>query len=281
MASRRLRTALCALALTLMGCQRVGGEAFQETFNQPLALTREVVGQSFRPATGGIAAVNVLLATYDAEPDPAGTLRAVLREGVGGPVLARIEVPGTALGNNEWAPLRFAEPVPSPEVAALELTWDGASPLAVWADVPLDGGTDAFPNDPYPGGQLLLGGEPAPGDLAFRVVGTGGLAALPGTLAGIARQGLGRLADDPAFAVGWGTLLAAAGSLAVAGLRRPARQRRERGPGEEHGQDEERRAGQPQRLAGEGGRVQERVAQAGQARGQFGGERLERAERRP
>jgi hypothetical protein len=253
----------------------VGGEAFQETFNQPLALgASPTVGQSFRPATEAIAGVNVLLAAYGTQPDPAGTLSAVLTDGPGGPVLARVEVTGDRLGDNQWAPIRFDQPVQAPETAGLELTWDGAGTVAAWANAPLPDDPDRFRNDPYPGGELLLDGRPAPGDLAFRVVGTGGIGALPGALAGIARQGLARLAQDRGFAAGWLALLLCSLALAAANLR----QRRPREQDREH---QEPRAGQADGLDREGGGVEDGVTQAGQGGGQLGGERLERAERRP
>jgi hypothetical protein len=273
----RLRSSLftCLLAVLLAGCQRVGGEAFQETFNQPLALTDDVpVGQSFRPATGAVAGVNVLLATFGTEPDQDGVLTVRLSDGIGGPLLGEAQVEGARLGDNEWAPLNFPTPVPAPDVAAIELRWDGTGEIAVWAAAPLPDDPDGFVPDPYPGGELVLDWRAAPGDLAFRVVGTGGAGALPGALAAIARQGAGRLAQDPHFMLGWLALLAAAGWLALGGLR-------QRRPREQHGEDQEGRAQQSERLGREDGLVEQEVAEAGQARGQLGGERLERAERRP
>lgn len=253
---------LLVLLLALPACQRVGGEAFQETFNQPLALTNEVtVGQTFRPATDGVAGVNVLLATYGTRPDPAGTLSAVLRDALSGQQLAHVALPGDALGDNEWAPIRFAQPVPAPAVAALELTWDGGPGVAVWADAPLPQPVDGFLNDPYPGGELLLGGRPAPGDLAFRVVGTGGAGALPRTLREIAGRGVALLVGDREFALAWVAALTCAAGLALVGLW-PARQLRERRPRQQRGQHEERRPAQADELDGEDGRVEHRVTQA-------------------
>src|SRR3712207_7153845 len=49
-----------------------------------------------------------------------------------------------------------------------------------------------------------------------------------------------RLAEERGFALGWLALLGAAAALAVAGLR-PG-ERRKRGPGEQNGQDEDRKS---------------------------------------
>lgn len=208
-------------AVGLTGCQEASGEAFQYSLNAPVMLGGEPVGQTFRPVTERVAGVDVLVATFDRPADPQGRLRAVLRDG-DGRVLARTTVDGADLGNDEWAPVRFSPPVPAPEVAAFELTWDGSSPLAVWANVPLDEpGEDDLLNDPYPGGQLLRDGEPAVGDLAFRVVGSGGPLDAARNLGRILRAGASRLAGDPLFLGLWVTALVGAGALGAWGLRRP------------------------------------------------------------
>lgn len=208
-------------AVALTGCQEASGEAFQYSLNAPVMLGDEPVGQTFRPATERVAGADVLVATFDEPVDPQGRLRAVLRDG-DGRVLARTTVEGADLGNDEWAPVRFSPTVPAPEVAAVELTWDGSSPLAVWANVPLDEpGEDDVLNDPYPGGQLLRDGEPAVGDLAFRAVGSGGPLDAARNVGGILRAGASRLAGDPLFLGLWVAALAGAGALGVWGLRRP------------------------------------------------------------
>lgn len=210
--------------VVLSGCQAAGGEAFQYSFNQALVLDDRTVGQSFRPATERIAGVDLLVATFDQPVDPAGTLRAVLHDGPDGPVLARATLEGTDLANNEWAPVRFVPAVPAPQVAAVKLSWDGASPLAIWGNVPAaqEPADTALMNDPYPGGQLLRDGERAVGDLAFRVVGSGDATDAARNVAGILRQGAGRLAARPLFLGLWVLALAGAGGLGVYGLRRPA-----------------------------------------------------------
>lgn len=216
--------ALLVAVLVVAGCQAAAGDVFQYTFNQPLALTDErPVGQTFAPATGRVAGVDVLVATFGEPVDAGGRLQAVLRDGAGGRVLARATVAGDEVGDNEWATLRFPEPAPAPQVAAVELTWDGSTPLAAWANTPAEEpGEGDLLHDPYPGGQLLVDGEPAVGDLAFRAVGTGGAGTAVRHLAGVARAGAGRLAGDPLFAVAWLGLLAGAAALGVWGLRRPA-----------------------------------------------------------
>lgn len=229
---QRMRIGVAALlvvgAVVLAGCQAASGEVFQYSFNQPLLLgDGPPIGQTFRPVTGEVAGVDVLVATFDEPVDTAGELRAVLRDGEDGRVLARATVEHADLGNTEWAPIRFAPAVPAPEVAAVELTWDGASPLAVWANVPQADATDLH-NDPYLGGQLLRAGEPAVGDLAFRVVGSGEPADAARNLARILRGGASRLADAPLFVGFWLVALAGAVALAVHGLRGPPEDARPR-----------------------------------------------------
>lgn len=215
-------TALAALVVFAMaGCQAASGEVFQHSFNQPLMLGDRPVGQTFRPVTAEIAGVDVLLATYAQSVDPAGELAAVLRAGAGGRVLARTVLRHPDLGNDEWAAIRFVPPVAASEVLAVELTWDGASPLAVWANVPLEApGEDDLLNDPYPGGELLRDGDAAVGDLAFRVVGSGGPGDAARNVMAVLRSGASRLADRPLFLVTWLLLLAGAGGFGVWGLRR-------------------------------------------------------------
>lgn len=229
-------------AFTLTGCQAASGEVFQHSFNQPLVLGEDPVGQTFRPATDGIAGLDVLVATFGEPVDPQGQLRVVLRDGPGGRVLTRGDVEPGELGNDEWAPVRFSPPVPAPGVAAFELTWDGASPLAVWANVPVEAPRDGDPgNDPYLGGQRLHDGEPALGDLAFRVVGSGGAADAARNLAGLLRGAAGRLADDLLFLGLWLTAIAGAVGLGVYGLRGSARQLSDGRRDQERRDDEEAR----------------------------------------
>lgn len=242
-----MRSAVAALlvgsALGLVGCQAASGEVFQYTFNQPVALDRDTVGQTFRPATGAVAGVDVLMATFGPAADAGGELEAVLRDGIGGPVLARASLPGADLGDNEWAPIRFDPPVPAPQVAALELDWQGDGTVAVWVNAPRDRVSEGdLMNDPYKGGELLRGGEPAVGDLAFRVVGTGGPGDAARNVAGILRQGAARLASKPLFLLGWLALLGGAVWLGVRGLRRSPGELREGRTHEQAGGDDKARA---------------------------------------
>lgn len=212
-----------ALMLALPGCQAASGETFQYTFNQPMTLSEEgTLGQTFQPATEVVAGVDVLMATFRGDLGAGNELQAVLRDGIGGQVLARTSVAAGDIDDNQWVPIRFSPPVPAPEVAALELSWaDG--PLGVWVNAPLEDPAEVeLLNDPYEGGQLLVDGEPAVGDLTFRVVGAGGALNAARNVARITRQGVGRLADDPWFVLVWLALLTGAGVLAVRQLRSAA-----------------------------------------------------------
>lgn len=222
------RSLLCVVAAVAFasGCARTGGEAFQPTLTQALGLdARVAVGQTFRPATTSVRGVDLAVATYGAPPDPAGVLEVELRDASTGRLLATSEVPASALGDGAWVTARFDPPPAAPEVAALEVTWSGATPVALWANAPTSAGQedvgygDPPANDPYPGGELLLAGERAAGDLAFRVRGSGGIAAAPRHLAALVRSAGGRLLDAPAFAAAWMVLLVASAVLAVRGWR--------------------------------------------------------------
>lgn len=223
-AARALSTACVVLALASGGCARAGGEAFQPSLNQALPLAGQaVVGQTFTPAGDVVTGVDVLVATFAADVDPDGMLRVTLRDRPGAVALATATVPGAAIpGDGTWVAARFGEPAPVTASAAIELSWDGMTPLAVWANVPPT--ADATPlNDPYPGGQLLRDGRAAPGDLAFRVRGAGGAAALGDQAVEVLRSTVNRLLAVPGFSAAWTLALAGAVALAVAGLRRPSR----------------------------------------------------------
>ncbi|MGH8909496.1 MAG: hypothetical protein ACRD0K_24105 [Egibacteraceae bacterium] len=216
----RLFFALAAL-LVLAGCARLGGEAFQASHSGAVPLDAPV-GQTFRPATSGIRGIDLLTATYGQEQDPSGTLRATLRDAQSGTALAVVSVGGDRIGDNRWVPVRFDPPVPAPEVASITVTWDGDTPVALRANVPP---ADFDPveqdaNDPYPGGELLRDGVPAAGDLAFRVLGTGGPRETAAQLVGMVQSAGGRLLrDELGFALSWLALLAGAVTLAVIGFR--------------------------------------------------------------
>jgi hypothetical protein len=223
-----LRVAALLLCLLLTtGCARIAGEPFQPTHNAALPLERgAALGQTFQVPSGAVAGVDLLTATYGRTPAADAELIVRLRQDADGPVLAEVALAGTAVPDNGWAIATFEDgPVPVADgVAAVEVTWDGAEPVALRANVPPgDWTADLLLNDPYPGGELLRDGSRGTGDLAFRVRGAPG--AGDGARA-VGRLGLGAargLLDRPLFAVAWSALLAGCLALAVVGLRRGGR----------------------------------------------------------
>ncbi|WP_370327777.1 hypothetical protein [Euzebya sp.] len=224
----RRATAGLALVVVLLagaaGCGRVGGEPFQPTLNTPITLEAgEVVGQTVNPADDRVSGLAVVVATFAADPDPTGELEVALRDPASGEVLASAAVPGDVLVDGGWAEARFEPAVEVGDVVLAEVGWQGGSPLALWANTPLEG-TDGITNDPYAGGELVAGGSVAggsiEGDLAFRVISPSGPGEVVDQVVEVARSTGARLADEPVFAVLW--LLAAAGGLTLAawGLRR-------------------------------------------------------------
>jgi len=209
--------------MACVGCARTGGEVFQPTLNTALRVTADdAVGQTFRPAGDVVTGIDVHTAAYDLLPDADGALTVTLRERVGGPALAVATVPGRAVGEAVWAEATFDPPVAvdTPTVA-FDVTWDGRTPLALWANVPPED-VDArvrLVNDPYPGGELLVDDGRAAGDLAFRVRGGGGSGAALAQLGEVVASTGNRLADRPQFALVWLALLGGAVALAVTGLR--------------------------------------------------------------
>lgn len=221
----RIRPALLAalvLLLGLAGCARAGGEPFQPTLNSPITLEEgSVLGQTLNPAGDAVAAVEVQVATFDAPADPAGVLTVVLRDPGDGAAIDTAQVAGADLADAAWVRASFDGPVTVPDVVLAEVSWEGATPLALWANLPLSGdGSASIVNDPYPGGQLVRDGRPAEGDLAFRVVGDGGVAAGVAQVGEVIRSTGARLRDEPAFAVVWLLALVGCGVLAISGLRR-------------------------------------------------------------
>lgn len=216
---------LCVLVvLALTGCARLGGEALQPSLNAALPLTAErTVGQTFTVAGSGIVGFDLLVATYGAPADPAGRLLLTLRDDLGGDVVDQTEVPGTALTDNAWVAVDIDGRSLRQNGAgrpAIEVTWEGTTPVALRANVPdhpID--PDVLLNDPYPNGELVLDGELAAGDLAFRVRGADGVSAAPRTAAGLVRGAASGLRDQPLFAVTWGLALLGCLALAVWGLR--------------------------------------------------------------
>lgn len=221
--------ALVALSVVAGGCARAGGEAFQPTHSAPVRLPdRGTVGQSFASATGEVAGVDLVTATYGAPADPDGRLRVRLLAEPAGEPLGEGVVAGDRLGDSAWVGVTFQEPVAVPARAAFSVSWTGDTPVALFANTPRDGQVPQIANDPYRGGELLLDGQPAVGDLAFRIRGTGGAAAALDQAVEVAASAGGRLPEQPLFAVGWLVAVAGAGALAVAGFRGAGRRQRRR-----------------------------------------------------
>lgn len=217
---RPLVLPLLLLLVLAGGCARAGGEAFQPTLNEPLPLEAgRTLGQSLNPAGSAVAGVDLQVATYDAPADPEGILTVTLVDPVSGDVLDTAQVGGDAMADASWVRADFGTPVAVGDVVVVEASWDGDTPLALWANVPPAGPAVEVVNDPYPDGQLVRDGRPSDGDLAFRVVGAGGVGAGAGQLAEVVRSTGARLADQPAFAVLWGLAVVGAAALAVVGLR--------------------------------------------------------------
>jgi hypothetical protein len=219
------------LALALAGgCAGLSGEAYQPTLTTPVVVDANLgIGQTFAPQSRAVAGVDLLVATFRVPVDPAGRLTVVLRDGPGGAVLAETVIEGAEVRDNRWVAARFDPPVPAPELAVVEARWDGDSPLGLYANIPpapLDG--SRLRNDPYPSGELVVHGNRAAGDLAFRAVGVPDAAAARKTalrLGGGAARGL---AARPAFAAGWGVLVLGCVGLTLVGRRR-TRQLAQRG----------------------------------------------------
>jgi hypothetical protein len=212
---------LCAALVAGLLLTACGGEPFQPTHTGTVPLDgSSSAGQTFHSPSGQVRRVDLLVATYGEPADPAGTLAVDLVDAPGGSVLASARLPGEALADNTWVAVEFGGATEVGERAAIEVGWDGASPVALRANVPPAGwGGDRLLNDPYPGGELLRDGRAAAGDLAFRVAGAGGGVAVVTDIARLARGGLARLLDRPLFAVAWVLLVAGAATL-VLGARR-------------------------------------------------------------
>lgn len=203
--------AASAVALALGGCALADGSVAQGSSTGVLALAPgDGLAQTFRPRSPTVAAIDVLTATYGAAAS--GTLRLRLEDAESGALLAQADVDGGDLHDNGWSSARFAAPVAVPEVARVELSWAGAAAIGVYANVPPPG-PPIMLNDPYSGGELIRGGTPATGDLAFRAVGTGGA----GAARAVASRTAALLARTPRFTLGWVALLGVALALALRG----------------------------------------------------------------
>ena len=247
LASMRRLTTLLFLAVMSAGCGRVGGEAFQATTTSALRLTPEhTVGQTFRTANAHLTGVDLLVATFGEAVDPSGALTVTFRTGEAEPRVNQVRVPASALRDNDWVHVRPPYPLPMSGVAAIEVGWTGTSPIGLWANTPPAQHDPATPaNDPYPGGELLLDGQRAPGDLAFRVTGDATATTAISSALRLGRSALGRLGDAGAFAALWALLVAAAIGLAISSLRR-ARTVVQLGQDRPHEQQAEHQEGRPQ-----------------------------------
>lgn len=238
---------ICLLAVVSAGCGRVGGEAFQATTTSALRLAPEhTVGQTFRTANEHLTGVDLLIATFGEAVDPAGALTVTFRSGEAEPRVNQVRVPAAALRDNDWVHVRAPYPLPMSGVAAIEVGWTGTSPVGLWANTPAAQRDPATPaNDPYPGGELLLDGQRAPGDLAFRVTGDASAGTALSSALRLARSALGRLGDTGAFAALWALLVAAAIGLAARSFRRARTvvQLGEHGPDQQQAEHQE---GRPQ-----------------------------------
>lgn len=217
--------AVVVLLVVLPGCTRAGGEPFQPTHNEVIPLTGGTeVSQVINPAGQRISGLDVPLATYAAPADPAGQLVLTLSDPDDGQVLARTAVDGARLADGTWTSLTTDAPVEVGDLVVATLRWDGATPLALYANTTRrddvldgirirDGAGEALVNDPYPAGDLRVDGQPVPGDLAFRVRGAAGAGAWGGQLTEVAASAAARMADTPLFAILWVAALVGCGWL--------------------------------------------------------------------
>ncbi|MEE8602524.1 hypothetical protein [Euzebya tangerina] len=159
------------------------------------------------------------VATFAQEPDPEGILTVTV-EGASGP--RETAVSGADLTDGAWVAASFDPPVVVGDLAEVQLSWDGATPLAVWSNRTL-AGTVGIENDPYAAGQLVVDGRPTDGDLAFRVVTTDG--SVSDHVVEVVRGAGARLLDQPWFALVWLVLLGGAGVLVALGRRRQVSKR--------------------------------------------------------
>lgn len=206
------------LGLALSACGRAGGQPFQPALNTPLALPAgQTLGQTLNPPDDIITGLDLSVATFGAPADPGGVLTVTVRPAGQAGVTSEAVVPGTAITDGAWVDATFDPPVRSDGVVVAEIRWDGDTPLALWADVPLED-TRGITNDPYPEGQLVIDGRPVEGDLAFRVSGPGGIGAAATQVQRVLRAAGSRLVDQPEFLAVWLAALSASVLLAVRGL---------------------------------------------------------------
>lgn len=215
----RIACAVVVLTVMLSGCGRAGGQPFQPALNTPLRLDSAIaIGQTLNPPRDTIARLDLSLATFGEPADPEGQLTVTLRPVEGSATATTTQIGGSQITDGTWAAARFEPPVVIDGVALAEVTWTGSTPLAVWADVPLEA-TVGITNDPYPAGQLVIDGRPAAGDLAFRVTGGGGVRAAVDQVGQVLRTAGARLLAQPVFTALWLVAVLGVAWLALAGFK--------------------------------------------------------------
>ncbi len=208
-----------ALVAGLTGCGRAGGQPFQPALNTPVQITADtVIGQTLNPPSDTIVGLDLSIATFGAPADPDGELTVTLRPVTASGPAVQARVDGSDISDGAWVSATFDPAAPSDGVVLAEMTWEGATPLALWADVPLQD-TEGIVNDPYPPGQLVIDGQPTQGDLAFRVRADGGLTAVVRQIRQTVTTTGVRLLAQPVFSAVWLLGVVAAAWLALTGFR--------------------------------------------------------------
>lgn len=232
MVTRRVNSRACvavALVAGLAGCGRAGGQPFQPALNTPVQVNGDtVIGQTLNPPGDTITGLDLSIATFGASADPDGELTVTLRPVTASGPAVQARVDGSDISDGAWVTATFDPAAPGDGVVLAEMTWEGSTPLALWADVPLED-TEGIVNDPYPPGQLVIDGQPTQGDLAFRVRADGGLTAAARQLRQTLTTAGLRLLDQPVFFAIWLLGVIAMAWLAVTGFRpRRSHARRDR-----------------------------------------------------
>lgn len=233
---------LLALLLLTAGCARLDGQPFQPTVTKALRLTTgHTLGQTLRTGGSPVNGIDLLIATFGETPPPDAQLHVAVLDPADGTLLWDDVVTGDELADNTWVRASGAAAA-APEIAQVEVSLSGQAAVGLWANIPPDQWTGDVPlNDPYPGGELVVDGFRAPGDLAFRATTAAGPVHVVGAGVRLARSAGSRLLDAPLFALVWLLLVGGAVALAARGLRRsrPVVQLDQGRPGQEQREDQE------------------------------------------